>query len=153
MDYTKEQLDEFKIIGLKVRTTNENNQAGMDISNLWDRIFKEGIIGKIPNESGEEMYGVYFDYEGDYTQPYSYIVGCRVESLDKIPEGMDSVVIKSGNYAHLVAKGKMPDCIVEMWQNIWKSDLDRTYGTDFEVYGPKSQDVENAEVDVYLSIK
>lgn len=131
----------------------KTNQAGMDISNLWHRIFKEGIIGKISDKSGEEMYGVYFDYEGDHTQSYGYIVGCKVESLEDLPEGIDSVVIKSGNYAHLVAKGKIPDCIVEMWQSIWKLDLNRAYGTDFEVYGPKSQDDENAEVDVYLSLE
>ncbi|MCB0723834.1 MAG: AraC family transcriptional regulator [Ignavibacteriae bacterium] len=153
MDYNTEQLDEIKIIGLKIRTTNENNQAGTDIFHVWDRIFKEDIPGKIPNKTGDEMYGIYFDYEGDYTKPYSFMVGCPVSSLDDIPEGMDSVVLNSGKYAHIVAKGKMPDCIVETWQEIWNSDLDRAYGTDYEVYGAKSQDPGNAEVDVYLSVK
>lgn len=153
MNYKIQQLGEIKVIGLKIKTTNENNQAGMDIYNLWDRFFKEGIEAKIPNKAGDEMYGIYFDYEGDYTKPYSYLVGCEVTSFNDIPEGMESVAISSGKYAHMVAKGKMPDCIVEMWQNIWKSDLERAYKTDFEIYGPKSQDVENAEVDVYLSIK
>ncbi len=47
----------------------------------------------------------------------------------------------------------MPGCIAEAWQNIWKAGLNRNFGFDFEKYDERSLNWENAEVDIYLSVK
>lgn len=65
---------------------------------------------------------------------------------------MESLVIPSGTYTKKVAKGKMPDCITETWKEIWASDLPRAYKTDFEVYDERSQNWNEAEVDIKISI-
>ena len=39
------------------------------------------------------------------------------------------------------------------WTKIWNSDLVRTFTADFEVYGEKAQNPENAEVDIFVAIK
>ena len=39
----------MKIIGISVRTTNQNEQAMQDIGNLWQRFFSEQLLAKIPN--------------------------------------------------------------------------------------------------------
>ena len=49
----------------------------------------------------------------------------------------------------------MPHVVIRQWQEIWNEDkkLARKYTTDFEVYGRKSLDPENAEVDIFIAIK
>ena len=36
---------------------------------------------------------------------------------------------------------------------IWNSDLDRSFTSDFEIYGEKAQNPETAEVDIFIAIK
>jgi len=149
----KKNLEQCYIIGLSVRTTNENGQSATDIPLLWHRFMSEGIAAKIPNKAAEEIYSVYTDYELDHTRPYTTLLGCRVTDLNHVPEGMTAKVIEGGEYLELTAKGKLSDNIIfAEWQKIWASDLPRTYQSDFEVYGPKSQNPDDAEVNIYLSI-
>lgn len=70
-----------------------------------------------------------------------------------VPDGLDSLNIPQGVYKKITARGKMPDCIAKAWQEIWSSDLPRAYQTDFEVYDKRSHDWDNAEVDIFVSIK
>ena len=58
------------------------------------------------------------------------------------------------NYAKYIAKGNiMQGMVFGVWTKIWNSDLDRTFTADFEVYGEKSQNPENAEVDIFVAVK
>jgi predicted transcriptional regulator YdeE len=43
--------------------------------------------------------------------------------------------------------------MTETWKEIWESDLTRTFETDFEVYGQRSQNWEDAVVDIFLSVQ
>ncbi len=150
----KLQLDEFKLAGVKLehRTTNENGQSGTDCGNLWLRFEIERYAEKIPGKSGDEIYAVYFDYEGDYTQGFTYFIGYKVSKDTVIPDGIDTLIIPAGTYKKIVTRGKMPDCISDGWKKIWKSKTKRKYTFDFEIYDQRSRDWENAEVDIYLSI-
>ena len=66
---------------------------------------------------------------------------------------MDSIMIPTGMYQQITAKGKIPDCIINVWQTIWSADINRAYQADFEVYDARSKDWNNAEVEVFLSVK
>ncbi|MEK6731170.1 MAG: effector binding domain-containing protein [Pseudomonadota bacterium] len=148
------KIEQFKIIGISIRTTNENNKAIGDIANLWNRFLSEKIIEKIPNEVSSEIYAVYTDYEGDYTKPYTTILGCKVENLYQIPKGMVGKEFAGGKYHQLIAKGNITKgTVIQEWIKIWNSDLDRAYTTDFEVYGEKAHNPENAEVEIFVAIQ
>ncbi|NGP89777.1 GyrI-like domain-containing protein [Fodinibius halophilus] len=151
------ELQEITLIGLSLpeKTTNENNQAQKDCGQLWERFQSEDCISNIPNKLGDEVFAVYHDYEGDFTQPYSYFIGCKVPAETEVPKGMDQLTIPEGKYQKITAKGEIPDCVANAWREIWEKDgeLNRKYLADFEVYGSKSQDWDNAEVDIYLSTK
>jgi predicted transcriptional regulator YdeE len=148
------KIEQFKIIGISIRTTNENNKAAEDISNLWSKFFSEKIIEKIPNKISLEIFCVYTDYEKDYTKPYTTIIGCKVINLDQIPEGMIGKKIEGGRYNKSITKGDITKGVVtQEWLNIWNSDLKRTYSADFEVYGEKAQNPENAEVEIFVAIE
>lgn len=149
----KVKIKEFKLIGIKLnkKTTNANGQSGIDCGNMWQKFSTESIVEKIPGKLSNEIYAVYYEYEGDHTQPYSYFIGCKVASSTIPPVGLDSITIGTEEYTQLIAKGKMPDCIAHIWQQIWASDMKRKYSYDFEIYGERSQDWDNAEVEVFLS--
>lgn len=148
-------MTEFKLIGLKLnkRTTNENGQSAKDCGELWQSFEMNAIANQIPNRLSDGIYAVYFDYKSDENGTFSYFIGAKVAPDAQAPEGLDELLVPKQTYKKLTAKGKMPDCIAEAWQNIWKSDLNRKFGFDFELYDERSRDWENAEVDIYLSIK
>lgn len=147
-------MKQFKIIGISVRTTNENNKAMNDIPALWDKFLSKNLIEKIPNKLSSEIYCVYTEYEKDYTKPYTALLGCKVENLNEIPEGMIGKEFKGGKYQKFIAKGDLTKgVVVQEWSKIWNSDLERKYTADFEVYGEKAQNPENAEVEIYVAIK
>lgn len=146
-------IQKFNIIGVSIRTTNENEQSGKDIPALWDKFISEGIAEKIPNKINHSIYSVYTDYEKDHTKPYTTILGCAVESLDFIPDEMVGITIETGSYEKFIAKGNLNDGIViNEWIKIWNSDLNRSFTSDFEIYGDKAQNPENAEVDIFIAI-
>lgn len=145
----------FNIIGIAVRTTNENNQSANDISALWHKFMTENVLSKIPNKVDDTVYCLYTNYEGDYTQAYTSIIGCKAESLDAIPEGMVGQAFDGGNYQKMSVRGNLAeDLVINQWVKIWgMSDLDRAYTVDFEVYGGKAQNPSDAEIDIFVAIK
>lgn len=148
-------MENFKIIGIAVETTNQNNQAAADLGQLWGRFYNEQIFNEIPNKESEEVYAVYTDYESDYTGKYTTIIGQRVNCLDTIPDGMVGREIKNDRLLKYVAKGEMPNAVVEVWKEIWANNiaLYRTYNADFEVYGAKSRNGNESEVEIYIGIR
>ncbi len=143
----------FQVIGIKIRTSKQ--KAMKDISKLWKKFISQEIKNKVPNKLNEDIFAVYTDYAGNYMEPYSYILGCAVSSLDVIPDAMIGIEISSAQYEIFTAKGKMPDKIIETWQRIWDPEIDfrRSYIADFELYGPKYSDPDNPEVEIYVGIK
>ena len=149
-----EKLAQFYLIGISVRTSNENGQAMTDIPALWNKFMSENWIEKIPNKKSFDIYSVYTDYESDHTKPYTTLLACQVSSLDSIPEGLVGKTISAATYQKITAKGNiMEGLIYNEWIKIWNSDYKRTYSADFEIYGEKAKDFSNAEVDIYLAVK
>lgn len=145
-------LEPFQVIGIAIRTTNENLQSKQDIEMLWGRFFAENVLSQIPNKVSDTIYCIYTDYEKDHSAPYTTIIGCKVNAIENVPEGMVLKEIPATKYQVFTCVGKMPDAVVDTWLYIWKSDIDRKYIADFEVYDEKSQDPVNAVVRTYLSV-
>lgn len=148
-----ETLKDFYVIGISVRTTNENGKAGIDIPELWNKFMSENLIEKIPNKIDNTIYCIYTEYEKDYTKPYTTILGCKVSSIENIPNEMVAKTFENENYRKFIAKGNiLQGMVFGEWTKIWNTEIDRKYSADFEVYGEKAQDPENAEVDIYISL-
>lgn len=149
-----QHLASFTIIGISVRTTNENGQMAIDIPALWNRFLQEGIAEKIPDKAGAEIYCIYTDYEKDHTKPYTTILGCRVAGSDHMPEGMVAKTIPEGVYTKQVARGDiMTGSVFNEWQKIWNTDLPRNFIADFEIYGERSWQGDQSEVDIFVGMK
>lgn len=151
---TERKHDSFKLIGIALdhKTTNENNQSSTDCGNLWQRFEKDKIFELIPNKVSNEVYAVYFDYEKDETKPFSYFIGCKVDENAETPNSLQFLEIPSQHYVKVTAIGVMTGCITEAWKKFWHSQIQRKFGFDFEVYDERSQNWNDAELDIYVSI-
>ena len=148
------KIEPFEIIGIAVRTTNENEQAAVDITALWNRLMVNNLVDQIPNKVDSTIYSLYTDYESDHTRPYTTILGCKVKNLSNVPDGMVGRSFKGGNYVKISAKGDLSKGLVAReWYKIWELDFKRVFSVDFEVYGEKAQNPTDAEVDFLIAIE
>ena len=144
------EVDAFDIVGISIITDNEKGTD--DINALWERFFKDSIGQKIPNKTDDVIYAVYSNYEGDHEAPYRLTIGYRINT-DETPTDMHRVSVKGQEYAMMSAAGKQPQALIETWEAIWSSDIDRAFQTDFEVYGPRFFEEGINEVLIHIGIK
>ena len=133
------EVNSFTVVGISIMT--DRSKATQDINALWEAFFSQQIGQKITAKTDDFIYAVYSDYEGDYEKPYRYTIGYRVEDDRDVETATDTqlnaVTIQDQSYAVMSATGKQPDALIETWTAIWASDLERTYKTDFELYGER----------------
>lgn len=153
LDYKIVEREALDIMGIMVKTNHDPVKTAKEMGQLWGRFMSQGISSKIQPKAGEEIYGLYSDYEGDWQQPYEATVGFAVTKEAK-PEG-DLVIkqIPAARYAVFTVQGKIPEIIASAWQSIYRMGLKRTYTGDFEVYGEKAKNMENAEVNIFIAIQ
>ena len=142
------------VIGIAIRTTNADGKSAQDIGQLWSRFMVENIADKIPNKIDTNILSIYTNYQSDYRGEYDTILACKVNSLESIPAGMVGQEFKGGTYVKFISKGDLnAGIVIGTWSEIWQKDLDRKYTADFEVYGEKAQNPNDAEVDILVAIK
>ncbi len=148
-------LPQLNIIGIAIRTTNQNNQAANDLGALWERFLTHNIIAQIPNKVSTDIYTIYTDYQSNYTEAYTAIIGIPVASLDIVPPGMVGKQFPAQKCKEYIAQGEIPQAVVNTWQFIWAQDaqLNRSYTYDCEVYTAQSQMGNNSQVSIYIGIK
>lgn len=149
-------IQKFYVIGISIRTTNENGQSAKDIEKLWGKFWDEEIQKQIPNKLNEDIYAVYTAYEADFTKPYTTVIGAAVSSLEDIPNGFVGITIETTTYQKFISKGKMPEAVFNTWLEIWGDDelnLQRSYKADFTIHGKKYYDGDKAEVETYIAVK
>ena len=151
--YTILQKPPLMIVGISCRTSNAPEAGPQDIPRLWGRFYNEDIMNKIPNKASHEVIALYCDYEGDYTKPYSIVIGCPVNSVEVVPPGMVAKTIPSGSFAVFRAVGEHPASLIETWGKIWQTELKRSYTGDYEFYGDKYISGSPKEVEVLIAIE
>jgi len=146
-------METKKIIGVSLVTTNENGQAYEDLGTLWGHFFE--VSHKIPHKVSENIFSIYTDYESDYKGKYTAIIGYEVSSFDQLPEGLVHKEIGGGKYHRFLAKGAMPDAVIQTWKEIWEKEIDlkRRYTSDFEIHGPKAQNGDESEVEIFIAVQ
>lgn len=149
----KKKLDGFNVMGLSIRTSNEDGKAVDHINALWQMFSEQNVMNDIPERIDDTVYALYSDYEGEHTKPYKFTIGCAVYEGANIPEGMDLIKVPEQSYAVSKAIGDPPASIVKSWTDIWESDLKRAYKFDFEIYGQDFFNPQKRCVPIYVSIE
>ena len=121
-----------------IRTHNIKENTAEKIGQLWQNNFAKLT-------KNEPYYGVYLNYESDFTGYYDVAV-----AQESKPEGSFSTIEIEDLawYEIFPTTGKS---VVQTWQHIWNKEkqglLKRAYKVDFEKYYP------NGKVDIYISIR
>jgi len=150
----------FSLIGIPVRTTNAREMSGQGvIGKQWARFLNDGLLNQIPRRVDSDIIALYTDYESDHHGAYTFILGAKVSSAETVPSGMVARKVPPGKYAVFTSEqGPVDKVIPQCWQRINSLPKtapggDRTYRADFELYGPRAADPQNAQVDVYVGIR
>ncbi|MCC6597847.1 MAG: GyrI-like domain-containing protein [Alphaproteobacteria bacterium] len=144
------EINAFNVAGISTITTHET--AAEDINALWEQFFRESIGQKMQHKADDIIYAVYSDYEGDHTKPFRVTLGYRV-SGDETSSDLHRILITAQEYAVLSAAGQQPKALIDTWAAIWSSDLNRSFQTDFEVYGPRFFQDGLHEVLIHVGVK
>lgn len=150
----------FTVVGIEGRTTNAKEMSGEGIiGKQWARFVQENLAAQIPNKADSSVLAVYSDYASDKDGEYSFLIGVRVTSADKVPAGMVAKKVPAGRYAVFTSqKGPVMNVVPGLWQKIWtipKSEPggDRAYKVDYELYDQRAIDPQNAQVEIHVGIK
>ena len=121
-----------------IRTHNIKENTAEKIGQLWQNNFAKLT-------KNEPYYGVYLNYESDFTGYYDVAV-----AQESKPENSSSTIeIEDLTWYEIFpTTGKS---VVQTWQHIWNKEkqglLKRAYKVDFEKYYP------TGKVDIYISIR
>jgi len=146
MDYEIVNLEQKTIIGISAITSNTDPEMGKIIGGLWESLYKGGVNEVIKNKSNEHAIGLYSDYSAD---GYTVTAGNEVTKVEN--EGLAVKIIPAGRYAKFSIHGHMEKAVAEVWGEIWKMNLDRSFTGDFEEY--LNDSLENADIDIFIALK
>ena len=153
MKYEIAELEQKIVAGIKVKTTNQDGKSIQDIGITWQKLFTEGIYEEIPHKVNGKTIGLYTEYEGDYTKPYTFIAGAEVSREFEFNENIIIKVIPKGKYAKFVITGDVQNSVGQAWQEIWNMNLKRNYNCDFEEYQNNVSDMQKQEIHIYIGLE
>lgn len=153
MKYEIVKLEEKVIVGIRIKTTNQDGKSMKDIGTTWQKLFANGIYEEIPNKANDKTIGLYTEYEGDYTKPYTFIAGAEVSQGIQNNEELECIIIPKGKYAKFIITGDVQDSVGQAWQEIWNMNLKRKYTCDFEEYQNNSEDMQKQEIHIYIALE
>ena len=160
----KEQikLPEIKLVGLTVRTNNQNEMSPetSKILPILQNYFGNNFPNQISNRSKPgTTYCCYTEYESDHTGEYTYFVGEEVTNFVDVPSDFETHTIPAQTYTKFTnGPGPMPEVVREPWMAIWEMTEQelggkRTYHTDFEIYDERASDHSAVVLDIYIGIQ
>ena len=157
------KLPEIKLVGICVRTNNQQEQDKMQgkIFPCVQRYFHSQLADKIPQRKKPgTTFCAYTDYVSDYTGDYTYFIGEEVVFFaPTLPEGFERLVIPEQQYVKFTTPpAPMPDVVINAWSKIWTMSPKqlggtRAYKTDFEIYDERASDHQNIVMDLFIGIK
>jgi predicted transcriptional regulator YdeE len=148
-------FDGFTVIGLAACTNNAREMtAEVVIPKIWERFMKEGLAAKIPGRTDHDLLALYTDYESDEHGDYTFLVGARVSPGTPAPDGMESKQVPDARYKIVSSeRGPVWRVVPEAWKQIWQEPLQRAFQADFEVYGERAANPEDAVVEIWLGVR
>lgn len=146
MNYEIVNLDEKIVVGVGAETGNNDPKLGETIGKLWEKLYFGGVNSTIKNKVNEFAIGLYSDYNED---KYFVTAGNEVSKAEN--SELTVKTIPAGKYAKFFVEGNMEKAVAEAWNEIWKTNLDRSYTGDFEEY--LNSDFENCKINIYIAVK
>jgi AraC family transcriptional regulator len=149
MEVTIVERSPFTVVGLKVRSKNENNE----IPQLWQ------VLGPRTSEienmvDDTAAYGISANVDKE-TREFDYIAGFEVSSAEDVPEGMVAFEVPGGKYAVFATTlpkiGETFDQAYHTW--LPEAGHQPAGGPEFELYDERFDPQDpNSEFGLYIPI-
>jgi len=108
---------EMKIIGLVLHTSFIEGKNKKEIPPFFHKVLEEKKLDKIPNRINQNQLCL-FKMEKN-TPNFDYVMGVEVNSLNNIPEGMESEVLSKSIYVSLKIVKRGPEDVGKAIENIF----------------------------------
>lgn len=107
MDFRIEKKDAFRVVGLVVHTTMENNYCMTEVPALWSEVMNKGKSGEIMALMNQPPFGIMgvnvYNTDPGNPKKFDYYIAC---STDKpIPDGMVEYTVPAATWAIFPCKG------------------------------------------------
>ncbi len=144
--------DFVTVVGIAIKTSNDEGRAFTDIPVHWQRFFEEGVAKKITDKVSDDIYGVYTHFENEGVNSdglYTFLIGCPVKSSENLPQGLSKVEIPASSYQTFPSATGEPQKVGQKWQEIWAYPFgeSRTFKAEYECYRP------NGEIEIFVGVK
>jgi predicted transcriptional regulator YdeE len=152
---------EIKLVGLTARTNNndEINPQTSKIGEIMGRYWSQNIAAQISDRINPGVtLAVYTEYDSNEHGVYTYFLGEEVNSFENISADLQKLTIPAAKYQKFtIPEGKMPEVVINAWQQIWKMSANdfggkRTFVADFEIYDQRASDPAKTSLDIYIGI-
>ncbi|MFT5096479.1 MULTISPECIES: GyrI-like domain-containing protein [Psychrobacter] len=154
----KELSDAIVCKGISARTTNnaEISHDTAKLGRLWQKFYQNHMKSL---SEGEDIYGVFHNYESDdLVGAFDVVASWKADSDDTTnASDVVTVSIPAGKYLVFSEKGNMPNTVMNAWEKAWEyfnnpsCEHTRTYKVDFEHY--IGGNLEYGQVDLYIGIE
>ena len=127
------QIEEFRVIGKSTRI--DPKLQGKDIMNFWQEFWKRHN----PQELKQMPLALYYDYEDDYSKPYSLLIGFKTQNgTTSVKEDEVCITVPSQSVQVFQNSGSMPSVVFSTWKEVWNSNIKRSFTFDIEEYVDKN---------------
>jgi len=131
MSHAMTQREPFSIIGVGIRTSNDNADQ---IGALWQKFMTGNFSDRIDGRVNDDVVAVYCEYEGDHTKPYTFMLGCAAPADAQVPAGMTRRDLPGGRFAVFPSEGEQPQALMRTWAEIWTAPIERRFDSDYEIH-------------------
>lgn len=152
MNYEIVEMEERTFAGVSAVTKNDSPDMQSVIGGLWQKLYS-GVAQSMKNRVNGKSVGLYCDYAQDMS--YTVLAGCQISSegvAEAEKNGLTVKKIPAGRYAKFTVKGEVPKAVAESWDQIWNTQLERTFTGDYEEYQEDCA-AGNGTIFIYLAIK
>ena len=132
MSYETCELPQVTVMGVHTRASNKELQK---IGDLWRNFHAMGDHKIVEMRLNDMHYCVYCEYEGDFTEPYTVVIGCEVAEGTPEMDGLKAVRVEAGRFAVYKRSYETPNPVFATWEEIWATKLERRYQADYDRYG------------------
>jgi len=107
---------EMKIIGLVLHTSFIEGKNKKEIPPFFHKVFEEKKLEKVSNRINQNQLCVFKMKKNNPN--FDYVMGVEVNSLDNIPEGMESTILSESMYVSLKIVKRGPEDVGKAFETI-----------------------------------
>jgi AraC family transcriptional regulator len=101
LEFRIEKVDAFRVVGVVLHTTMENNVCMKEVPSLWENVIKQGTIQEIGALSNQKPFGIIgvnsYNTDAANAKKFDYYIASATDK--QVPDGMTEYVVPAATWA------------------------------------------------------